>query len=138
MGFIKILIGLPVFIIIFLFAFVNNDLATFSLWPFEIEITVSWSVAILFFIGVGLILGHFFSWISYAPWRRDLRLQKKTNKKLCKEQQILTETVSDLQGNLEQIKAEKESSQTVKHGFLGLFKKKEAEPVVNVTENGIF
>lgn len=139
MGFIKILIGLPVFIIILLFAFVNNDLATFSLWPFEFEITVSWSVAILFFVGFGLLLGHFFSWLSYAPLRKALRQQKKINKKLSKEQQNLSETVSDLQGNIEQLKAEKEAAQTtVKHGFLGLFKKKETEPAVNTTENGIF
>ena len=50
MGFIKVLIGLPVFIVLLIFAFVNNDLATFSLWPFSIEITVSLSVAVLFFV----------------------------------------------------------------------------------------
>ena len=49
MGFIKMLIGLPILIIILIFAFVNNDLATFNLWPFYFEITVSQSVAIVFF-----------------------------------------------------------------------------------------
>ena len=39
MGFIKMLIGLPILIIILIFAFVNNDLATFNLWPFYFEIT---------------------------------------------------------------------------------------------------
>lgn len=49
MGFIKMLIGLPLLVVILVFAFVNNDLAVFNLWPFYIEITVSLSVAIVFF-----------------------------------------------------------------------------------------
>ena len=139
MGFVKILIGLPIIIVILIFSFVNNDLSTFSLWPFDLEITVSWSVAILFFVVIGFWLGHLFSWMSYAPLRKDLRQQKKANKKLSKQQQILSETVSDLQGNLEQIKAEKQAAeQPKKQGFFSRFKKKEAEPVVNISEDGIF
>jgi len=124
MGFIKALIGLPIFAILLIFAFVNNDLATFSLWPFSLEITVSLSVAILFFVILGFVLGSFFSWLSYAPIRKDLRKQKKKNKKLSKQQQILTETVSDLQGNLEQIKAEKEALMPEKASWLNFFRKK--------------
>lgn len=37
MGFIKMLIGLPLLVVILVFAFVNNDLAVFNLWPFYIE-----------------------------------------------------------------------------------------------------
>ena len=89
MGFIKMLIGVPLLMVILVFAFVNNDLATFNLWPFYIEITVSLSVAIVFFILLGFILGEFFSWLSYSPVRKALRSQKKENKKLNKEQQKL-------------------------------------------------
>ena len=64
MGIVKVLIGLPIFIIIAVFAFVNNDLATFSLWPLSIEVTVSLSVAVIFFILLGFFLGSFFSWLS--------------------------------------------------------------------------
>ena len=138
MGFIKAIIGLPLLVIILIFAFVNNDLATFSLWPFSIEITVSLSVAVLFFIIFGFLLGNFFSWMSYAPVRKDLRKQKKKNKKLSKQQKILADTVSDLQGNLEQIKAEKEAQKPEKRKLFGWFGKKteeEAEPVEN-KENG--
>ena len=138
MGFIKAIIGLPLLVIILIFAFVNNDLATFSLWPFSIEITVSLSVAVLFFIIFGFLLGNFFSWMSYAPVRKDLRNQKKKNKKLSKQQKILADTVSDLQGNLEQIKAEKEAQKPEKRKLFGWFGKKteeEAEPVEN-KENG--
>ncbi len=138
MGFIKAIIGLPLLVIILIFAFVNNDLATFSLWPFSIEITVSLSVAVLFFIIFGFLLGNFFSWMSYAPVRKDLRKQKKKNKKLSKQQKILADTVSDLQGNLEQIKAEKEAQKPEKRKLFGWFGKKpeeEAEPAEN-KENG--
>lgn len=104
MGFIKLLTGLPLFVIIAVFAFVNNDLATFNLWPFYIEITVSLSVAIIFFILIGFLWGKFFSWLSYAPVRKALRQQKKQNKKLNKEQQKLVKEVENLHGDLETLK----------------------------------
>lgn len=105
MGFIKFLIGLPVLIVILIFSFVNNDYATFNLWPFALEVTVSLSVAIVFLIVLGFVLGWFFTWLSYAPVRKALRQQKKENRKLSKEQQKLVEKVSGLQSNLETIKA---------------------------------
>ena len=105
MGFIKILIGLPLLIIILIFSFVNNDLATFNLWPFYFEVTVSLSVAIVFFILLGFIFGLFWMWLSYAPVRKALRQQKKQNKKLSKEQQKLAEKVSGLQSDLDTMKA---------------------------------
>jgi len=105
MGFIKLLIGLPILIIILIFAFVNNDLVTFNLWPFYFEVTVSLSVAIVFFILLGFLLGLLWMWLSYAPVRKALREQKKQNKKLNKEQRKLAEQVSGLQTNLENIKA---------------------------------
>ena len=82
MCFIKLLIGLPLVVVILVFAFVNNDLATFNLWPFYVEITVSQSVAIVSFVVFGYILGKVSSWMSYAPVRAQLRKQKKENKKL--------------------------------------------------------
>ena len=105
MGCIKMLIGLPLLIIILIFAFVNNDLATFNLWPFYFEVTVSLSVAVVFFILLGFILGMLWMWLSYAPVRKALRQQKKQNKKLSKEQQKLVEKVSGLQSDLDTMKA---------------------------------
>ena len=104
MGFIKMLIGLPLVAVILVFAFVNNDLVNFSLWPFYIEITVSLSVAIVFLILVGFIIGWFFTWMSYAPIRKALRQQKKQNKKLNKEQQKLAKEMEDLHENLASLK----------------------------------
>ena len=70
MSFVKMIIGLPLIVIIAVFAFVNNDMAVFSLWPFNMEITVSLSVAVIFFIVFGYIVGKLDSWLSYAPLRR--------------------------------------------------------------------
>ena len=95
MGFMKLLIGLPILIVILIFAFVNNDLATFDLWPFYFEITVSLSVAVVFFILLGFILGLVWMWMSYAPVRKALRQQVKQNKKLSKEQQKLVEKAAE-------------------------------------------
>ena len=81
MSFVKMIIGLPLIVIIAVFAFVNNDMAVFSLWPFNMEITVSLSVAVIFFIVFGYIVGKLDSWLSYAPLRRALRVQQRQNKK---------------------------------------------------------
>lgn len=105
MGFIKALIGIPLAFIVLIFAFVNNDMANFSLWPTGIEITVSLSVAIVFLVIAGYIIGWFFTWLSYAPVRRALRAQKKQNKKLSKEQEKLAKTVEGLHDNIETLKA---------------------------------
>lgn len=105
MGFIKALIGIPLAFVVLIFAFVNNDMANFSLWPTGIVITVSLSVAIVFLIIAGYIIGWFFTWLSYVPVRRALRVQKKQNKKLSKEQEKLAKTVEGLHGNLETLKA---------------------------------
>lgn len=134
MGFIKTLIGLPVVAVILVFAFVNNNLVEFSLWPFELEITVSQSVAILFFIILGFLFGNFFSWLSYAPLRKDLKKQKKVNKKLSKQQQALTETVSGLQDDLEQIKAEKEALMPEKPSWLSFLKNHSANKDIDDEE----
>lgn len=106
MSFIKMLIGLPLIIVVLIFAFVNNDLVSFNLWPFYLEITVSQSVAIVFLLFLGFIWGKFDSWLSYSPVRRALRQQKKANKKLNKEQEKLTEKVSDLEGSITSLKEE--------------------------------
>ena len=106
MNFFKMLIELPIIIVVLIFAFVNNDFVTFSLWPFLVEITVSQSVVIVFLILFGFILGKLDSYISYSPLRKALRQQKKANKILNKEQQRLNEKESDLEGNIVSLKAE--------------------------------
>lgn len=105
MPLLKTLIGLPVLVVVLVFAFVNNDLATFSLWPLAFEVTVSLSVAIVFFIAFGFFLGNLFSWMSYAPVRKALRQHKKQCKKLNKEQQKLVREMEGLHEDLENIKA---------------------------------
>ncbi len=108
MSFVKMIIGLPLIVIVAVFAFVNNDMAVFSLWPFDIEITISLSVAIIVFIVFGYIVGKLDSWLSYAPLRSALRAQQKQNKKLNREQQELAGKVESLKGDLENAKTKLE------------------------------
>ncbi len=105
MLFFKILIGLPLITILLVFAFVNNDMATFSLWPTDIEVTVSQSVIIILLYALGYIAGWFFTWLSYSPIRRALRNQKKQNRKMSKEQEKLTKEVEGLRDNIDELKA---------------------------------
>ena len=121
MGFLKVLIGLPLLAVILIFAFVNNELTTFNLWPFDIEITVTQSVAVVFFILAGFIIGWFFTWLSYSPVRSALRQQKKQNRKLNKEQQKLAKEVESLHDNLASLKEPK--AQKPKLSFKDRFKK---------------
>lgn len=106
MNLLKMLIGLPLLIVIMVFAFMNNDLATFDLWPFAIKLDVSLSVAIVFLIFFGFIIGNLFSWMSYAPVRKALRQQRKQCKKLSKVQMKLVKEKEGLLENLENMKAE--------------------------------
>lgn len=131
MGFIKMLIGLPLLVVILVFAFVNNDLAVFNLWPFYIEITVSLSVAIVFFIFFGFVLGELFSWMSYAPVRKALRSQRKQNRKLSKEQQKLVKEMENLHENLESYKEQevKTSKPGLGARLKGIFSRKRKVPL---------
>lgn len=133
MGFIKMLIGIPLIIVILVFAFVNNDLATFNLWPFYIEITVSLSVAIVFFLLVGFFIGSFFSWLSYAPVRKALRTQKKECRKLTKKQEELTKEVDSLHENIKVLKEQEPKSEKISLGarIKNLFKRQIKEKTQN-------
>ena len=130
MPLLKALIGLPVLIVILVFAFVNNDMATFSLWPFAFEVTVSLSVAVVFLILLGFFLGHLFSWMSYAPVRKALRQHKKQCKKLNKEQQRLVREMEDLHEDLENIKAKEAllPKPSFKEKLKNWFKSEQNEP----------
>lgn len=104
MGFIRMIIGLPLIIIIAVFAFMNNELVNFDFWPFTFKVTVSQSMAIIFFIVLGYIIGKVDSWMSYSSMRKALRCQVKQNKKLSAQQQKLSEKVQGLQGAIESSK----------------------------------
>ncbi len=135
MGFVRMLIGLPVILVIAIFAFSNNDLASFSLWPLDITITASLSVAIVFLLVLGYIIGKIDSWLLYAPVRSALRNQQKQNKKLNREQLELTGQIESLKDDLQNAKkaqttptAEPSQNQTkigLKEKLSNLFKHKQ-------------
>lgn len=104
MNFIRRLIEIPLIIIVIIFAVINNDFATFTLKPFDLDITVSLSVLILVLFFAGYLLGRLDAFVSNAPLRAQLRQQKKTNKALNKEHEKLHEKFSNLQEDLETLK----------------------------------
>lgn len=139
MGFVKMLIELPLLAAVIVFAFINNEMVTFDLWPFFLKADVSLSVAIVLLLLLGYIVGKLDSWLSYAPLRRALRTQLKQNKKLNKEHQKLAETVVGLKEDLKSSRAEAEKAkpeaptaprpsfkQRLQQKFSGLFRKKPA------------
>lgn len=120
MSFIKFVIGLPLIVLLLIFAFTNNDFVTLTIWPTNIEIVTSFSVSMIFLVALGYIVGWFFTWLSYSSIRSALRSHKKQNKKLSKEQEKLTKEVEDLHGNLESLKST--SSTPEKKGLKEKFK----------------
>jgi|GEM_PF-247157 len=106
MSLVKMIIGLPLLIAIAIFAFMNNDMVTFDFWPFTTKVTISQSVAIVFFLLFGYFVGKLDSWLSYAPLRRALRSQLKQNRKLNEQQVKLCEKVEVLKEDLVNAKLE--------------------------------
>ena len=104
MNFIRRIIEIPLVIIVIIFAVVNNDFATFTLKPFNVDITISLSVLILILFFIGYLLGRLDSFVANSPLRSQLKAHKKTNKALNKEQEKLNATVSNLQSNIELLK----------------------------------
>ncbi len=125
MGFVKALIGIPLVLIVLIFASVNNEMVEFNLWPTGIHITVWRSLAIIALLGVGYVFGWLFTWMSYAKVRQALRNQKKQNKKLSKEQEKLAKEVEGLQDNIETLRAAVPDEETLpftarlKSAFIG-------------------
>ncbi len=104
MKFLSKLIELPLIIIVIVFAIINNDFATFTLKPFNMDITISLSVLILVLFFVGYLVGRLDGYVANAPVRSQLKIHKKTNKALNKEHEKLHATVSNLQENIEYLK----------------------------------
>lgn len=129
MGFLKFIIGLPLFVLLLVFAIVNNDFVTLKIWPTDIEVITSLSVVIVSLVLLGYLIGKIFTWMSYSSIRSSLRAHKKQNKKLSKEQEKLSKEVENLQENLETIKAPKEATdkKSLAEKIKGLFAKKQKE-----------
>lgn len=105
MKFFKFLFWLPVLLIVVVFTSYNNQMMSFNLWPFMLEVKISGALAILGLILFGYIVAKVDSWFSYSPIRRALSSQKKQNKVLDKKQKELTQTISGLQENISNLKA---------------------------------
>ena len=126
MRFIKYIIGLPLFVLLLVFAIVNNDFVTLKIWPTDIEIITSLSVVIIFLFLFGYFIGKLFTWMSYSSVRSSLRAHKKQNKKLSKEQEKLSKEVENLQENIETMnRTDASEKKSWKENFKNMFKKKQ-------------
>ena len=106
MNFIRTIIGLPLVIILVVFAVMNSENIKLSLWPLGINVELSMGLAIVFFVVLGYILGRVDAWLVNSPLRKQLREQKRQNKKLSVEQVKLSGKVETLKGDLETAKKE--------------------------------
>lgn len=99
---------------------VGEDGLVFSLWPLESEVHVNTKLLLFSFLLYGYVWGKINSWFDAAPMRRELKIQRKTNKALNKEHEKLNETVSGLKQNIaglqeQHAKAQAEAQQIAKH-----------------------
>lgn len=136
---IRMLISLPIIAVILVFAFVNNELVTFNLWPFDIEVTSSFSVVVISLILIGYVLGRLSGWIAYLPLRKDLVMYKMQNKKLCKVHKKVCDDFANLKGDfdkksketltdvtiIEEFQPQKENKSGFKETLVKLFKSPE-------------
>lgn len=79
---------------------IADDGLVFSLWPLDSEVHVNTKLLLFCFLLYGYLWGRINAWFSAAPMRKELKLQRKTNKALNKEQAKLNETVSGLKQNI--------------------------------------
>lgn len=84
----------------------------FSLWPLDSEVHVNTKLLLLSFLLYGYVWGKINSWFAAIPVRRELKIQRKTNKALNKEQEKLNETVSGLKQNIAGLQEMQAKAQT--------------------------
>ena len=76
---------------------------------------MSWNTKLVLFafLAYGYLFGRISAWFSAAPMRKELRLQKKANKTLTKEQDVLTKTVSGLKQNVSELQQQAKSNENI-------------------------
>ena len=79
---------------------VSEDKFVMSLWPLDSEMHINTKLVLFIFLTYGFVWGKINSWFGAAPVSKELKLQRKTNKALNKEQEKLNETVSGLKQNI--------------------------------------
>jgi cell division protein FtsB len=124
-------LALPLFIIAAwaIYGAESSDGITFILWPQE-KTSISWNTQIVLFVFLlyGYVCGRIGAWFAQAPIRKELRLQKKANRTLTKEQDELNKTVDGLKQNVtalqEQAKIAGNNSNADKNSIFAKIKRK--------------
>jgi hypothetical protein len=114
MKFLQYLIIIP-FIVAVIWAVIGAESEGIR-FPYGPEEGFKTQYVLVVFLFLGYLLGRIGAWFGYSPLRRDLRLQKRTNKALNKEQIRLNETVTDLKKDIigMQAKVQQEQAATQK------------------------
>lgn len=115
MKFFQYLIILP-FVIIALLAVTDADICSetqavcFRSIKLEGSGGFKLGTVLVVFLIFGYLLGRISAWFGYSPIRRALRIQRRENRALNKEQAKLNETVSGLKQDIIREKAQREQA----------------------------
>jgi len=90
---IRLLIGVPLLVVLVLFALSNTNAVRISLWPTDYSLQAPLSMAILGAMGVAFLFGGLVAWISALAQRR--RARRAENRV-----QLLEAQVQDLKSRL--------------------------------------
>ena len=85
-------------------------------FPFGPEEGFKTQYVLTVFLLLGYFMGRIGAWFGYAPLRRDLRLQRKTNRALNKEQIKLNETVTGLKQDIIGMQAKVQNEGSIESG----------------------
>ncbi len=88
----RIIIGLPVLLLLVLFALSNPEPVRLGIWPTDFTLQTPLSVAVLVGAAVAFLLGGLIVWMSsFTQWRRARRAEEHAR--------VLEERLSALQAN---------------------------------------
>jgi uncharacterized integral membrane protein len=70
------LIGLPLIVVVAVFAVVNREDIAINLWPLRESVTLPLPVVVLGGVAIGLLVGAAIGWLSAGPARRRVREER--------------------------------------------------------------
>lgn len=91
------LIGLPLAVVVAVFAVANRQEIRFDLWPLPFDLEIAAYLAVLVPLAVGLLSGALLVWLSTAPGRLRARRDRRRSESL--ERQLTAATSPPAQAN---------------------------------------
>lgn len=91
------LVGVPLALVVVIFAVTNRDGVTLSFWPLPIKLQAPVYLVVLLTLVAGFLLGEFVAWINGRRWRREARQNARRVGAL--ERELSAKTQSKESGN---------------------------------------